>query len=518
MRTGLRRVPVVLTLVLTTILAGACSNEDTVVDPRSQGNVALRHAPLSSLGEDQPFVEIATEVPTFGGFWYNKANQNQIVVAVTDLKDFSRVVALIPKYIGAHQPTAGYVAMKVGRSFADLARFRASLRSHVFARSGVVSLGVKESANRVEIGISTLSAEAEVRGVARALQIPDEAVVVVNVPVPRDASHTLQQQHPSAAIEGGWAIGHTATNPGEECTLGFPAIRTSNGSNVFVTNSHCTPTDHGFDGVTIKQPYGGSAIGTEILDPAAWVCLSFISHCRHSDAALILASRPLQFGRIARTTERTGFDITGGALTINHTNPTLTITGRNNHVYENEILDKVGRTTGWTYGAVEDTCTDYDFNGWVKLCSDRVDFAVQGGDSGSPVFYWNPDGSAELRGIVFGYEGFFYNDALMSDLHQIELDLGTLSVHAVIGNISGPTIVPANFNQMWTASVSGGKAPFTYAWYRDGSFVSSSSSYTGNTGWSSFELQLNVSDALGGSSMRSIEVQVSSCPPPEISC
>ncbi|WP_422331478.1 hypothetical protein, partial [Rhodococcus sp. (in: high G+C Gram-positive bacteria)] len=110
---------------------------------------------------------------------------------------------------------------KVGRSFADLARFRASLRSQVFARSGVVSLGVKESANRVEIGISNRSVEPEVRGVARSLGIPDEAVAVLEVPEPRKASHTLQQQHPSAAIEGGWQIFNTTAGT---CTLGVHPV------------------------------------------------------------------------------------------------------------------------------------------------------------------------------------------------------------------------------------------------------------------------------------------------------
>ncbi|HJR17095.1 MAG TPA: hypothetical protein VJ808_09600, partial [Gemmatimonadales bacterium] len=155
-----------------------------------------------------------------------------------------------------------------------------------------MSLGVKESANRVEIGVSNRSIEQEVRGVARALGIPDEAVAIIDAPEPRQVSHTLQQQHPSAAIEGGWQIRNPA---GFGCTLGFPAIRVSNGTNVFVTNSHCTTTSHGFDGDSIMQPSGapsGGKVGSEILDPAAWAC--GIYSCRNSDAALILATRPLQ--------------------------------------------------------------------------------------------------------------------------------------------------------------------------------------------------------------------------------
>ena len=115
MRTGLHRIALILTLALTTALVGACIDHDTVAAPGAQGSLALSSAPLNTLGEDLPLVEIASEVPTFGGFWYNKENQGQIVVALTDLKDFQRVVAMIPKYLGAHQPTAGYVAMKVGR-------------------------------------------------------------------------------------------------------------------------------------------------------------------------------------------------------------------------------------------------------------------------------------------------------------------------------------------------------------------------------------------------------------------
>jgi hypothetical protein len=258
-------------------------------------------------------------------------------------------------------------------------------------------------------------------------------------------------------------------------------------------------------------------VGVESVDPPALSC-GFMGPCRYSDAALISALRPLQFGRIARTTERSGLDVTGGALTINHANPTFTISGRWSFVYENEIIDKVGATTGWSYGAVEDTCTDFSTSGWIKLCSDRVDFATQGGDSGSPVFYWKADGTVELRGIVFGWQPWPFNDAVMSNLHQIELDLGPLSVHAVIAGISGPTLVPENVNQTWTAVVSGGKAPFTFSWYRDGAPVSTSSSYTGNTGSSGFQLQLNVSDALGGFSSKVKDIQVTSCPPPQITC
>lgn len=108
----------------------------------------------------------------------------------------------------------------------------------------------------------------------------------------------------------------------------------------------------------------------------------------------------------------------------------------------------------------------------------------------------------------------------MSNLHQIELDLGALSVHGVIARIEGPTIVLPYTVSTWSAVVSGGKAPFTFAWRRSGVPVSTSSTYTGNSESSDFELRLEVSDALGGQSSSTVFVQVwtNPCPPPQLVC
>ncbi len=173
----------VFTCLLSVMFVAGCFDQDTPVAPTvAQPSLSLSSMPLEDVGELPPFVEIANEVPSFGGFWFNE--KDQIVVAVTDLADFERVAGMIPRYLGAHQPT-GYVAMQVERSFADLARFRAVLRAPAFARQGVVSLGVKESANRVEVGITDPGVEATVRGLARGLGIPDEALVIARVPEPR---------------------------------------------------------------------------------------------------------------------------------------------------------------------------------------------------------------------------------------------------------------------------------------------------------------------------------------------
>ena len=68
MRIALDKLGLVLTLALTTALVSACKDHETVVDPGARGSMVQSQAPLNMLGEDLPFVEIATQVPTFGGF------------------------------------------------------------------------------------------------------------------------------------------------------------------------------------------------------------------------------------------------------------------------------------------------------------------------------------------------------------------------------------------------------------------------------------------------------------------
>lgn len=98
---------------------------------------------------------------------------------------------------------------------------------------------------------------------------------------------------------------------------------------------------------------------------------------------------------------------------------------------------------------------------------------------------------------------------------------GKLNVGAALrltASISGPSFVYANETQTWSANVSGGFKPYDYAWFRDGQLVSTGESYSGNTGSSDFNLQLNVTDALNASAQDDLYVTVNSCPPPQITC
>jgi hypothetical protein len=79
-------------------------------------------------------------------------------------------------------------------------------------------------------------------------------------------------------------------------------------------------------------------------------------------------------------------------------------------------VDKVGFTTGWTRGKLENTCVNTVVDSipdraspgvYEVLCTDRVKGAYAGhGDSGSPVFVGHDDTNSQLNalGILFGVD------------------------------------------------------------------------------------------------------------------
>lgn len=497
-----------LPCVLAVISLSACFDDEGVSSVSSRPQWTVETLPADSIFEDEPMLEVARQLPSFGGFYFN--DQDQIVVALTDVNDLARAQSIIEPMLGVHRPK-GYLSKKVDYSFLELARYRTVLRQYVFGIDGVATLGVNESDNRVKIGIANLLVLPRLLELLIEHNIPAAAVIFPEVRVPSFRSDSLRGVNPSGTVQGGWQIQNASL---EVCSVGFPARRASNGAAVFVTASHCTTTVHGYDGGALKQPWYNSSyqtIGVELLDPPTWTCGFPSDDCRHSDAALISAGVPIELGVIARTTTSSGCEDCEAGVIIDATYPKLRITSRYNHVFQNETLHKIGRRSGWTYGSVEDTCDDIETGGWVQQCSDRVDFALLGTDSGSPVFYYNGNGTVELRGIAFASApdwDFIWADAWISDLNQIEKDLGALIVHGVNASIGGSTSVPEDALCSWTAEFDGGRAPYSITWQRDWPVVGTGETYTANTGFSSFSLTLTVTDADNNTAQDAVYVSV----------
>lgn len=536
--------PLLCLLLILTIGVAGCAH-DELTDPAGPNQSVVENRrmydaislPDSLIFEDEPLLEIAKAMPTFAGFHYN--DRGEVEILLTDVALLAEASGRVLTQLGAHSPGATRL---IGRTatypFLELARYRTVLRQGIFAIPGVVSLGVRESANRVKVGLEQAGAEVSVRKLMSELGVPQASVLFVVEGRGQDlvtahrattttrgsSTLTLRNQQPNGRIQGGWEIGRS--NAG--CTLGFAALRRSDHLPVFITASHCTSVRTSYDGSVFTQPLYGHQVGSEILDPPSYPCSYPVSPCRNSDAAMIQAHVPIDLGLIARTTQASpiGCEHCAEPLTIDPTQPVFVIGARNDNVFENETLNKVGRTTGWTRGNVEDTCDDYKSglaganDPWIKQCSDRVDFSIDGGDSGSPVFSLAPNGTAVLRGIVFASQTccLGYHDAWMSDLNQIEKDLGPLVVHdpgPPSVSIIGPSVVRPNVYCSWNGIVTNGVPPFSYQW--SGMFSGTGATIQGNVGSYGGGIIVNVTDGFGRTTANAIQVVVEGEPGP-IAC
>lgn len=230
-------------------------------------------------------------------------------------------------------------------------------------------------------------------------------------------------------VPGAVRVGYIKNNSNTWCTKGFNVRR--NGELGFLVNSHCT-RDIGFvDQVRFYQDWvgPGKAIGVETLDPAFYMgggsCPPFAT-CRFSDAAYVRYGDPANSGRntLPRIT-------TANGRTYDDSNLRM-VTGKTYVPVNGEILDKIGVQTGWTRGTVVKTCVTSPMGGvarWLK-CQDYVQANsgftnADNGDSGSPVYSLNSNGTAQARGIVWGLGGS--NRYIFSNIRNIERDLGILA-------------------------------------------------------------------------------------------
>ena len=96
-------------------------------------------------------------------------------------------------------------------------------------------------------------------------------------------------------------------------------------------------------------------------------------------------------------------------------------------------LDKVGRSSGWTFGRVIATCVDFFEVGGIRtlLCQDILESVdgsviVSPGDSGAAIFKWRSSGEVDLNGILWG--GTISGTQLIfSPFRSIEWENGNLT-------------------------------------------------------------------------------------------
>jgi hypothetical protein len=375
-------------------------------------------------GSDDP-AALARTVPGFGGFFIDA--QGAPTVYLRDPGQRGRAEQALAPYLRAHGVGAGQLKVRKGDyDWSQLEGWFTGASAEALAVPGAVFVDADEASNRVRIGVEP-GAGGRVRAALAKLRMPDAAVILeerapVTFAVGRGPKPKAKPgSGPSLQGTVRPIIGGVQINfPGFLCTLGFNV----NGS--FVTNSHCTNTQGGTEGTPYWQPTQSaspSQVATEAADPPYSGNLQGCPSgrvCRRSDASragYVNGFNQFAVGRIARTNRP------GRSLTIVGD---FTITAEGSAVVGN-VVNKVGRTTGWSQGSVTNTCVNTNVSGTniTQICQNFVSATVGSGDSGSPVFQITSGNNVRLMGILWGGSGS--QNFVFSPLNQVEQELGGLA-------------------------------------------------------------------------------------------
>jgi hypothetical protein len=265
------------------------------------------------------------------------------------------------------------------------------------------SIRVRE--NRIWIGVRNEAERVALEDALLRVGVPPSAVASQIVSMVQPLS--LQGEH--RPVMAGFQIEYlTNSGAASSCTIG-PILRRL-GQYGFLVNSHCTRTFGQIVGNDTTHYWQHRRrwyqptyrhIGNEAIDPPTWACSINMTHgCKYSDAALGLF-RPALSGSIARIGQPIGRN--SGSTSINPVEPEFVISSVHDWSIDGEILEKVGRTTGWSGGIVTDACADLQLTiGPTILCAVVMEASGGPGDSGSPLFSRVNGAEVELRGTLFG--------------------------------------------------------------------------------------------------------------------
>lgn len=414
--------------VFTLLAAAACGSSDEPIGPQPR-NPATNHSPPQARfrTSDDEFARVSrAEVPGFAGF-YLQDDGTPVVRLVDPRQRGAAQRYLAQEFIRArsgHHANAPQQPIFKGASY-EFARLKdwADGLTPMLERGDVFLIDVDEVENRVSVGVQDAAVIAAVRAEASRLGMPAAALHVETQPRP-EQRRTVQDWH--YPVMGGIQIAYGDSL----CTMGFNAFHPATGRAVFVTNSHCTPTNYGFDGGAFYQNTVTAAnhFGNEIADRGHYGCFPGIDLCRFADAAYVAHNgrrdpapgvvAPAQ-GVIARTIRVTGM----AASTTETADPYYIVARYAGTLPVGTYLEKTGRTSGSTYGRVTRSCVTLPQ--WV--CQDESRIWSTFGDSGSPVFVTIGGNNVQLRGVMWGGPKGDFTTTYSSPLSGIEADLGPLT-------------------------------------------------------------------------------------------
>jgi hypothetical protein len=387
---------------------------------------------------------VAQAVPGFGGYFIDAADRP--TVYLTDPSRSGDAAKALSGFLQSFGWTAADLQVRQATyDYLQLDAWYRAARPSALGITGAVFGDIDEARNRITFAGVNANALANMAGAVAGAGVPSQAVTL-QVHGPVFTASTLRDQF--RPPYGGLQVQFfpvPASPVVLVCTIGFNAIDGADTS--FITNSHCsnvqggtlTPTDYyqAVRGGVVAD--ANNYIAREVEDPdyamgsLAGPC-PIGRRCRTADVsrAKYQPGQAFTLGKIARPLNEnpTGTTLTD-TITINPTTPTFTIVAEQGRSVLGQKLNHVGRTSGWTSGLVTATCVDVDVtdSDITQLCQDFVDTYVAGGDSGSPVFGLNTDGTVFLGGILWGGSTDLETNHvqfIMSPLDAIKAEIGNI--------------------------------------------------------------------------------------------
>jgi len=404
------------------LTVAACQDSPSAPEPGPASELRANQAiGLPAAGD------LDRQVPGFGGFFLDRDGSPTIYM--TRGSDRGKAERALEKLLSTRGGPAALRVREAKHTWKDLERWQQDVTGAAFDGAGAVFVDNDETSNSVRVGVEDVGSMGRIRAAAAQLGVPDDALIIERAePIVQLA--TLQN-----VVDRPVRAGVQINFPGFLCSVGFNA--TSGGQASFVTASHCTNTQGGVESTPYWQPLQSTdptQIATEVADPDYFrgsrgnACPKS-RRCRYSDAsrAAYLDAGNQALGSIARTSgpNNGSLDIVGS----------FSITGDDltNSVAVGQIVDKVGRTTGWTEGTVTNTCVNTGVSGSniVQLCQTFVSSSgtiVLGGDSGSGVWQSAGGNNVTLVGILWGGNGSG-SQLVYSPFKNIVQELGPLTTH-----------------------------------------------------------------------------------------
>lgn len=434
-----------LLIPLLLLAASACDRPDPVSPGTRAPSPRSSSVSIAQVSQDPvpDQLAVAQVVPGFGGYFIDETGAP--TVWLTDPAQRPAAEQALGGFLASFGWSAG--DLKVRQADYDYLQLDAWYRQawpRVLALAGAVSTDLDEGRNRLRFTGVDASVLQNIAGTLASLGVPDAATVLqVRGPVRQLASLRDKIRPPFGGLQIQF-FPLPASPLVLVCTIGFNAIRGADSS--FITNSHCSNVQGGTDTPTdyyqstrglVASPE--TYIAHEVDDPqyASGGDCPLGRRCRTADVsrARYGAGQRFTLGLLAHTSvlNATQLQDDSATLVISPTTPNYRIAGTQAAPVLGQTLNKVGRTTGWTQGKVVATCENVDVSDSdiTQLCQSMVGAFVAGGDSGSPVFGLNTDGTVFLGGILWGSSTDLVTNEvqfIFSPYGSIEREMGTLSV------------------------------------------------------------------------------------------